>query len=63
MPVIYTRGIAYGGFNPLLVTEKIASKLELNTDFCDVVNGEATPPPSVVYLRDRKTEYNVSTPQ
>lgn len=42
-------GNIYGGFNPLLVAKKIASKLELNTDFCDVVNGEATPPPSVVY--------------
>lgn len=69
MPVIYTRGVSthigkiYSGFNPILVAEKIASKLELNTDFCDVVNGEVTPPPSMVYLRDRKMEYNVSTPQ
>lgn len=69
MPVIYTRGVSthigksYDGFNPLLVAEKIASKLELNTDFCDVANGEITPPPSMIYLRDRKTEYNVSTPQ
>ena len=69
MPVVYVRGKSthignvYGGFNPLLVAEKMASKIELNTDFCDVIKGEVTLPPSVVYFKDRKTEYNVSTPQ
>lgn len=69
MPVIYVRGIkshigdVYSGFNPSYLLSCIHKKVELNTDFSDVVAGEASPPPTWIYVRDRKKCYDVSIPE
>lgn len=68
MPVIYVRGNkthignVFGGFNPLMLMSEILGRIELNLEFTDVVRGEASPPPTFAYLRDRKEVYDVSTP-
>lgn len=68
MPVIYVRGKSshignvYEGVNPVLIVEHIGCKIEMNPIFCDTFKGEATLPPAMMQLRDRKKEYNVSTP-
>ncbi|WP_432664049.1 M20/M25/M40 family metallo-hydrolase [Wukongibacter baidiensis] len=69
MPVIYARGKKshigqiYTGFNPSYLLSMIHTRVELNVDFCDCVDGETSPPPSWVYLRDRKKCYDASIPE
>ena len=68
MPVIYVKGVSahignvFGGINPITIAQQMISHIELNMAFCDQVEDEITLPPSVVYFRDRKISYNVSTP-
>ena len=40
----------------------ITAELELNTDLCDIVEGEASPPPTNLLQRDLKEEYSVQIP-
>jgi len=68
LAVIYVRGKTshighiYQGFNPVLLLSEIVLQTELNTDFCDVVRGEVSPPPSWSYMRDNKEVYDASIP-
>jgi arginine utilization protein RocB len=68
LPVIYVRGKKshighiYQGFNPVLLLSEIVLQTELNTDFCDVVRGDVSPPPSWSYMRDNKEVYDASIP-
>jgi arginine utilization protein RocB len=68
LPVIYVRGKKshighiYQGFNPILLLSEIVLQTELNTDYCDVVRGEVSPPPSWSYMRDNKEVYDASIP-
>lgn len=68
MPIFYVRGKLshvgqiYDGFNPILLLTEIVRKTELNTKLIDVVNDEATPSPTWLYLKDRKNVYDVSLP-
>jgi arginine utilization protein RocB len=68
LAVIYVRGKKshighiYQGFNPILLLSEIVLQTELNTDFCDVVRGEVSPPPSWSYMRDHKEVYDASIP-
>jgi arginine utilization protein RocB len=68
LPVVYARGKKthighiYQGFNPVLLLSEIVLQTELNTDFADRVRGEVAPPPSWIYLRDRKEVYDASVP-
>lgn len=68
MPIVYVRGRLshvgqiFSGFNPNLLLSEIVRRTELNTDFMDVVDGEATPPPTWLYFKDRKNVYDVSLP-
>ena len=65
---VYVRGFlahvgkVFEGLNPLAILSKIAVDVELSQEFSDVVHGEAAPPPTWLYLRDRKKEYSVSMP-
>jgi arginine utilization protein RocB len=68
LAVIYIRGKKchighiYQGFNPVLLLSEIVLQTELNTDYCDVVRGEVSPPPSWSYMRDNKEVYDASIP-
>ena len=68
LAVIYIRGKKshlghiYQGFNPMLLLSEIVLQTELNTDYCDVVRGEVSPPPSWSYMRDNKEVYDASIP-
>ena len=68
MPVVYARGAAahvgqvFNGFNPILLMAEIVKRTELNPAFLEVVGGEATLPPTWLYLKDRKNYYDVSLP-
>lgn len=68
MPFIYIRGYlahagkVFEGFNPIHIMSKIVSNTELNMDFSDIVGSEAAPPPTWLYLKDSKEQYDVSMP-
>lgn len=68
MPFVYVRGSlahvgkVFEGFNPLNLMSEIVRRTELNLDLSDVVGTEAAPPPTWLYLRDRKIKYDVSMP-
>ena len=68
LPFVYVRGVLshagkiFEGLNPANLLSEIVRRTEINTDFCDVVEGEVSPPPTWLYLRDRKLEYDVSIP-
>lgn len=68
MPFVYVRGYlahagkVFEGLNPIHVMSKIVSRTELNMDFSDVVGNEAAPPPTWLYLKDSKEQYDVSMP-
>ena len=68
LAVIYVRGkkshigYIYQGLNPVLILSEIVLQTELNTDYCDVVRGEVSPPPSWSYMRDNKEVYDASIP-
>lgn len=65
---VYVRGVLahvgkiFEGLNPLAVLTEIAGELELSPLFSDNVGGESAPPPTWLYLRDRKLSYDVSIP-
>ncbi len=68
MPFIYIRGYlahagkVFEGFNPIHIMSKIVSNTECNMDFSDIVGKEAAPPPTWLYLKDSKEQYDVSMP-
>lgn len=68
MPFVYVRGYlshigkVFEGFNPLNLMSEIVRRTELNMDFSDVVGRESAPPPTWLYLKDSKKQYDVSMP-
>lgn len=68
MPLVYVRGKlahvgqVFNGLNPIYLLSKIVCKTELNTEFLDVVEREASLPPTWLYFKDRKNIYDVSLP-
>ncbi|MCG8549731.1 MAG: M20/M25/M40 family metallo-hydrolase, partial [Desulfobacterales bacterium] len=68
MPLVYVRGSlahigkVFEGFNPLSLLTEIVRRTELNIEFSDFVEGEASPPPTWLYIKDRKYHYDVSMP-
>ncbi|MBO4838289.1 MAG: M20/M25/M40 family metallo-hydrolase [Lachnospiraceae bacterium] len=68
LPFFYVRGFLahvgkmFEGLNPLGLLGAIIRKTEGNTDLCDIVGTEASPPPTWLYSRDRKIRYDVSMP-
>ncbi len=55
-------GKIFEGVNALNILSEIVRGTELNLDFSDFVAGEASPPPTWLYIKDRKTHYDVSMP-
>lgn len=68
MPFVYIRGSLahvgkiFEGFNPLGLLSEIVRQTEMNTDLSDRRGKEAAPPPTWLYLRDGKQQYDVSIP-
>jgi len=55
-------GEPFAGLNANYMASQLTTELELNTDFCEVVEGEATPPPTNLMQKDLKKEYSVQIP-
>ncbi|OEH94534.1 M20/M25/M40 family metallo-hydrolase [Bacillus solimangrovi] len=55
-------GEPFAGLNATYMASEVSRALELNTDFCENVDGETTPPPTSLMLRDLKEEYSVQIP-
>lgn len=68
MPIFYVRGSvahvgrAFEGLNPLHVLSEMVVNTEMNMDFSEHIADEVIPPPSWLYLRDKKKGYDVSIP-
>lgn len=52
-------GESFKGLDPNQISSSILNRINLNTDFCDSVEGEVTLPPISLKQRDLKTEYSV----
>ncbi|MCM3117569.1 M20/M25/M40 family metallo-hydrolase [Neobacillus sp. MER 74] len=55
-------GEPFSGLNANFMASLLTNELELNTEFCEVVEGEVTPPPTNLIQKDLKKEYNVQIP-
>ncbi|MBR0598261.1 M20/M25/M40 family metallo-hydrolase [Sinanaerobacter chloroacetimidivorans] len=68
MAFVYVRGFlahigkVFEGLNPLGLLAEMVAQTELSPLFSDRINSETSPPPTWLYFRDRKEEYNVSIP-
>lgn len=68
MPLIYVKGKlshvskVYEGFNPILLLSEIVKRTELNEAFIDTIGDSVSPPPTWLYMKDRKMAYDVSLP-
>lgn len=51
-------GESFKGLDPNQITSEIASKINLNIDYCDIAEGEVALPPITLRQRDLKTEYS-----
>ncbi len=52
-------GESYKGLDPNQIAGAITGRINLNPEFCDVVEGEVTLPPVTLRQRDLKKEYSV----
>ncbi|CAM3303872.1 M20/M25/M40 family metallo-hydrolase [Brevibacillus invocatus] len=55
-------GEPFAGLNGNLMASQLTCELELNTAFCEIVDGEATAPPTNLIQKDLKKEYSVQIP-
>ncbi|MEC0283527.1 Arginine utilization protein RocB [Terribacillus saccharophilus] len=55
-------GEPFGGLNANLMISYLSQELELQESFIEEVDGEVTPPPVSLMLRDLKEAYSVQTP-
>lgn len=51
-------GESFKGLDPNQITSEIVSKINLNTEYCDMAEGEVSLPPITLKQRDLKTEYS-----
>jgi arginine utilization protein RocB len=54
-------GEAFSGLDANQIAANITNRINMNVDFCDVVDNEATLPPVTLRQRDLKPEYSVQT--
>jgi arginine utilization protein RocB len=52
-------GEPFSGLNANYMASELTRELEFNTDYCEKVGDEVTPPPTVLIQKDLKNEYNV----
>lgn len=68
MPFFYVRGYlshagkVFEGFNPVNLLSEIVRRTELNVELSDFIEDEASPPPTWLYFKERKEQYDVSLP-
>ncbi|MEG0772106.1 M20/M25/M40 family metallo-hydrolase [Clostridium sp.] len=68
MPFFYVRGFlshvgkVFEGFNPVSLLSEIVRRTELNLELSDFIGDEASPPPTWLYFKERKYQYDVSLP-
>lgn len=68
MPVILVQGAkahickCFEGLNPMGIMGEIFARTELSLEFTDSCDGEITVPPTWLWLKDMKEEYDVSIP-
>ncbi len=55
-------GKIFEGLNPNSLLAKIVWETEVDLDFLDICGDEASVPPTWIYMKDRKRNYDVSTP-
>ncbi len=55
-------GEPFSGLNANYMVAEVTKELELNADFCEVVDGEVTPPPTNLMQKDLKEGYSVQIP-
>lgn len=55
-------GEPFSGLNANYMASQMTCELELNTNFCESVEGEVTPPPTNLIQKDLKKEYSVQIP-
>lgn len=58
-------GAPFDGINPVLIASEFATDVESNPDAFQerqTVSGEEAPPPSILYFRESRTSYDVTTP-
>lgn len=55
-------GEPFSGLNANLMVSELNRLLELNDTFCEIVDGEVTPPPTNLMQKDLKEEYSVQIP-
>ena len=55
-------GEPFSGLNANMMASQLTCELELNTDFCENIQGEISPPPSNLIQKGLKNEYSVKTP-
>lgn len=55
-------GEPFSGLNANSMVSQITCELELNTAFCEAVEGEVIPPPTSLLQKDLKKEYSVQIP-
>lgn len=68
MPVVLVQGVkahiekCFAGLNPMGIMGEIFSRTELSLEFADECDGELCVPPTWLWMKDRKQEYDVSIP-
>jgi arginine utilization protein RocB len=55
-------GEPLSGLNANLMASHLTCELELNTELCEMIEGETTPPPTNLWQKDLKKEYNAQIP-
>jgi arginine utilization protein RocB len=55
-------GEPFSGLNANYMVSELTREIELNVEYCEVVEGEVTPPPSNLMQKDLKEEYSVQIP-
>lgn len=54
-------GEAFNGLDANLLASEVLYQMDMNTELCDLADGEVTLPPVSLQQRDLKTEYSVQT--
>ena len=68
LPVVLAQGkqvhtsACFSGLNPVGILAGVFSQTELSLDFSDISEGEISVPPTWLYFRDMKENYDVSLP-
>lgn len=55
-------GEPFSGINANLMASEVTKEMELNPIFCEIVDGEITPPPTNLIQKGLKSEYSVQIP-